>query len=122
MIARIIAAVLGVYHGSNGLYMLVAPHSWFLGAATDTGPFNHHFVIDVGVAFLAAGLAFLALAWDRRAALLAMGASGFLVGHAIIHLVGLRHGAGAVVDLAAIAFPALLGVVVAWPRGSAANA
>jgi hypothetical protein len=122
MIVRIFAAVLGLWNAGNGLYMLIAPHRWFLRAASDTGPFNHHFVLDVGVAFLAAGLAFLALAWDRRAALLALGASGFLVGHALIHLIGLRHGAGAAIDLGGIALPAALGVAVAWPRRTVADA
>jgi hypothetical protein len=122
MIARIFAAALGVWHGGNGLYMLLAPHRWFLGVAARTGPFNHHFVLDVGVAFLAAGLAFLAFAWDRRAALLALGASGFLIGHAIVHLVDLAHGAGTIVEFTAIALPALVGIAVAWPRGSVANA
>ena len=49
-------------------------------------------------------------------------ASGFLVGHAIIHLIGLRHGAGAAIDLGAIALPAALGVAVAWPRRRVADA
>ena len=122
MIARIFAAVLGVWNGGNGLYMLVAPHRWFLGIAADTGPFNRHFVLDVGVAFLAAGLAFLALAWDRRANFLALGASGFLVGHAIIHLVGWTMQRGSGIEIAAIALPALAGVVLAWPRRSIADA
>jgi len=119
MIARIIAGLLGIYNGGNGLSMLVAPHRWFLGVAADTGPFNSHFVMDVGIAFLAAGLAFLALAWDRRAGLLALGASGFLVGHAVLHLLDLRHGTDALVEVAAIAIPALAGVAVAWPRSAA---
>lgn len=117
MIARIFAALLGLWNAGNGLYMLVAPHKWFLRAAAGTGPFNHHFVLDAGVAFLAAGLAFLALALDRRAALVAIGASGFLVGHAIVHLVELGTGSGGIGVFALLALPALLGIGVAWLRG-----
>lgn len=116
MVARIIAGLLGLWNAGNGLFMLVAPHRWFLGVAAGTGPFNHHFVLDVGVAFLAAGLAFLALAIDRRAALVAIGASGFLVGHAIVHLVELGTGSGGVGVFAVLALPALLGIGVAVRR------
>ena len=116
MFARILAALLGVYHGGNGLYMLLAPDHWFrTGGIASTGPYNSHFVQDVGVAFLSGGLAFLVLAWDQRAGLLALGASGFLLGHAILHLIGLGHGHGSPVEAAMIAIPALIGAAIAWP-------
>ena len=122
MYVRILAALLGIYNGANGLYMLLAPERWFPAVAAATGPFNRHFVQDVGIAFIAAGLAFLILAWDRRWGLLALGALGFLVGHAVLHIIGWTQGHGSVAESLMIAVPALAGVWVAWPGRSVADA
>jgi hypothetical protein len=117
MLVRLVAATLGVLNAANGLCMIVAPNAWFAHAATATGPFNGHFVTDVGFAFLAGGAAFLAFAWRPAFKLAALGASGFLVLHALFHIAGLFHNhhadAGAA---AAIALPAFLGLAIAWPR------
>ena len=43
--------ILGVTGLANGLWMLLAPESWYHGlpaAVPDTGPFNAHFVRDIG--------------------------------------------------------------------------
>jgi hypothetical protein len=40
---------------ANGLWMLVAPYSWYMdlpASVPDTGPFNPHFVRDIGVTFV----------------------------------------------------------------------
>lgn len=120
MLTRILAALLGLFHAANGLYMLVAPQAWFAAApgASDTGPFNPHFVADVGFAFLAGGLAFLAFAWRPSLKLVALGASGFLVFHALLHLSGVAQGHlhNLPTDLAAIALPAFVGLAISWPR------
>ena len=46
--------------GANGLSMLLFPETWFntIPGVTATGPFNAHFVRDVGAAYLVCGLAF----------------------------------------------------------------
>lgn len=120
MLTRILAALLGLFHTANGLYMLVAPQAWFAAApgAAQTGPFNPHFVQDVGFAFLAGGLAFLAFAWRPGFKLAAFGASGFLVFHALLHLSGIAQGHthNLSTDLAAIALPAFAGLAITWPR------
>lgn len=119
MLTRALAALLGIFHTANGLYMLAAPHAWFAAApgAADTGPFNPHFIADVGFAFLAGGLAFLGFAWRPRLKLAALGASGFLIFHALLHLAGLAQGhthhLGA--EIGAIAFPAFLGLAITLP-------
>jgi hypothetical protein len=119
MITRALAALLGLFHTANALYMLTAPRAWFAAApgASDTGPFNPHFVADVGFAFLAGGLAFLAFAWRPKLKLIALGASGFLVFHALLHLWGVANGHShyALVDVLAIALPAFVGAGIAWP-------
>lgn len=116
---RIVAGLLGMLHAVNGLFMLIAPQTWFAAApsAAATGPFNAHFVVDVGFAFLAGGLAFLAFAWRPKLKLMALGASGFLVFHAVFHLVGMMQGHlhHAASDLA-IAVLAFLSLAMSWPR------
>jgi len=50
---RWIAAILAVFNVANGLVMLLASSTWWnsVPGVPDTGPFNLHFVQDVGVAF-----------------------------------------------------------------------
>ena len=53
---RLIAAILAIPTLFNGLTMLVAAPFWYASVpgASGTGPFNPHFVQDIGVAFLVA--------------------------------------------------------------------
>src|SRR5580658_700526 len=87
---RILAAVLGLAMGANGLAMLAAG-SWWYGAVpgvTETGPFNPHFVKDIGAAYLVVGAAFAWLA-ARPTAMVrgaAVAAAAFLALHGLIHL------------------------------------
>lgn len=118
MAVRVFAALLGVFHLGNGLYMALAPAAWFATApgASGTGPFNPHFVADVGFAFLAAGAAFMTFAWRPRLRLIAFGASGFLVLHGFLHVADAMHGGGhAGIDLLAVAIPGIIGAFLARP-------
>ena len=56
---RSIAAVLAVLTVLNGAIMLLAAPTWYesVPGVSETGPYNPHFVQDVGAAFLVAGLA-----------------------------------------------------------------
>ena len=49
---------------ANGLWMLAAPLNWFttVPGVVDSGPFNDHFVRDVGIVYALSGVAFLQLA------------------------------------------------------------
>jgi len=62
---RWIAAILAIFNALNGLAMLFAGPAWYAAVpgASETGPYNPHFVQDVGAAFLVAGLALAARAW-----------------------------------------------------------
>lgn len=119
MLFRLLSAGLGLFQAANGLAMILAPARWFSTApgVAATGPFNPHFVIDVGLGFLAAGLAFLACAWRPRLKPVGLGASGFVVFHALFHLSHLIIGdsAAPAVDIG-IAVPAFLGLALTWPR------
>src|SRR6516162_11903948 len=103
---RWIAAILGVFNAANGLVMLFAGSMWWnsVPGVPDTGPYNPHFVRDVGAAFLVAGLALVARAWRPAYLPAAVAASGFLVAHAAIHLVMIAtgHDRYALADLATV--------------------
>src|SRR5436309_274360 len=55
------AALLGAAAIADGLTMLVSPHGWYLGVpgVPMSGPFNQHFVRDIGVVFVLVGSAFV---------------------------------------------------------------
>ncbi len=62
----IVLRLLGLLLVANGAYMLLAPHTWYgsLESVVHTGPFNEHFVRDIGCAYLAAAVG-LGLAASR---------------------------------------------------------
>lgn len=124
MPVRILAALIGAFNLGNGLYAELLPQDWFLAApgASATGPFNPHFVTDIGLGFTAAGIAFLAFAWRPRYRLAALGASGFVVFHGLFHMTNLfsGHHAYAGVDLM-IAVLAFAGLALCWPRNAVAG-
>jgi len=82
--------VLGSLTVGNALWMLAGPMHWYTdvpAAVPDTGPFNPHFVRDIGCAFLAVGLALLWAARSARFRVPLVGVSAlFLVAHAVLHI------------------------------------
>ncbi len=80
-----------LFNLANGLLMLIAPMTWYelIPGASETGPFNVHFVRDIGIAFTAAGaglwLAVGDAAW--KSASTAIVAMIFIGGHGILHFV-----------------------------------
>lgn len=74
----------------NAGWMLLLPYSWYTDFPADvahTGPFNPHFVRDIGAVFLTVGLGF---GWcalkPERAFPVHVGITIFFTGHALIHL------------------------------------
>jgi hypothetical protein len=118
---RLIAALLALTMGGNGVAMLAAGHWWYgaVAGVPETGPFNPHFVKDIGAAYVVVGAAFAWLA--ARPSPLAKGASLaaalFLVLHASIHLVAAFGDPAGLADLIrdfpGVILPALLAVWVA---------
>src|SRR5215831_10035016 len=74
----LVAWVLELGLAANGLAMLEVPANWYamVPGVVDTGPFNVHFVRDIGIAYVVAGAA---LVWFAKAAYGAVGGAGWRV-------------------------------------------
>lgn len=83
-----IAWILGLALAVNGLAMLAKPLAWYgnVPGAPETGPFNPHFVRDIGCAYLMAGAALAGFAARPSWRPAAQAAAGFLTLHALVHL------------------------------------
>lgn len=123
-----LAALLGVAAVANGIFMLVLPEPWYftVPGVTTTGPFNQHFVRDIGLIFLLLGGAFLlgAARPELRVALWGA-ASIWLAGHALFHFwevaVGICAPSAIARDFPAVTLPAILSLLltlwaIAQPR------
>jgi hypothetical protein len=107
----------------NGAWMLSSPLSWYTylpAAVSHTGPFNPHFVRDIGVAYLVAALGFGWCALHLgRCRPVHIGLTVFFVGHALIHLVEILAGqlpsTHWLIDAPGVFVPALLLLVLAVP-------
>jgi hypothetical protein len=86
---RGVYAALAVVLALNGLDMLFRGEAWYrsIPSVPHTGPYNPHFVMDIGCAYLgsAFGLALAAWrpAWSVPAAAVAV---FFLAAHALVHM------------------------------------
>src|SRR5438876_5844599 len=117
------AGVLALILGVNGAVMLFAGRWWYAAVpgVTGTGPYNPHFVKDIGAAYLVVGaaLAWLAARPSSAARGAVAAAAAFLALHAFIHvadaLAGMHMAQDFVRDLGGIYLPAVLAVWLAWP-------
>jgi len=127
------AVVLGLAAEANGIYMLVAPADWYFAipGVTTTGPFNQHFIRDIGLIFLFVGTALLCgAAFPRQRLVLWAAPALWLWGHALFHFwevaVGICGPSALVRDFPAVTLPAILTTVLTlWalrgdeePRGT----
>ena len=110
-----VAVLLGVAMIANGIFMLVSPEGWYFAVpgAMSTGPFNQHFLRDIGLIFLLLGGAFLlGAAQPRSRVLLWAAASIWLSGHALFHFWGVAVGScsPSVIprDFPAVTLPAII--------------
>jgi peptidoglycan/LPS O-acetylase OafA/YrhL len=117
---RWIAGILALFNLTNGLAMIFASSAWWASVpgVPDTGPFNLHFVQDVGAAFLASGLALGLRTWRAVHWPAAVAGSTFLVAHALIHLVLIAggHDHHTAADLATVVLPAALALYSSFPE------
>ena len=110
-----LALVLAAAAAVNGVVMLISPDGWYgaVPGVTTTGPFNQHFIRDIGLIFLLLGLALLV--GIRRPAvrtLLWTTAAVWLSGHALFHLwevaAGICSASAISRDFPAVSLPAIL--------------
>jgi alkylhydroperoxidase family enzyme len=116
---RSMAAILAFFTILNGAMMLFAGSSWYASVpgVPETGPYNPHFVQDIGAAFLIAGIALAVRAWRPAYWPAAVAGAGFLVAHAMIHLADILagHDHHAAFELAAVVVPSGLAFYSAFP-------
>ena len=100
----------------------VAPLAWyhFVPGVTHTGPFNQHFIRDIGLIQMFLGAAF-GIGMIRPASRLDLwaAATSWLIAHAILHLwevaVGISSPSVIARDFSAVTLPALIGIALtAW--------
>jgi hypothetical protein len=114
-----LGVVLGVAAAANGLIMLLSPLNWYFlvpGVIT-TGPFNQHFVRDIGLIFLFIAAALLLGAAKPQYRVVLWGLPTlWLGGHALFHFwevaVGICEPSVIARDFPAVTLPAILGAVI----------
>jgi hypothetical protein len=90
MFSRALLVLIGLANVFNGLAMVLSPAAWYeaVPGVSATGPFNPHFVVDIGLAYLASGLFMTAAAKPtREAALVALAGAVWPALHALFHIV-----------------------------------
>ena len=114
------AALLGTGLGANGAYMLIAPADWYFAVpgVTSTGPFNQHFLRDIGLIFVLIGVALCVGVMRRAERVMLWGGAGlWLTGHALFHFwevaVGICGSDALVRDFPAVTLPALVTLALA---------
>jgi hypothetical protein len=119
MLKRSIAGLLGLYNIGLGSFALFAGRRWYdlVPGVADTGPFNPHFVADIGAAFAAAGLGLIARAWSAKLWPAALAGCIFLPVHAVIHLADLLTGSAhaPAAELGGVVFPTAFALWAALP-------
>jgi hypothetical protein len=113
------AIVLGLGALANGVFMLVSPAEWYLSVpgVTTTGPFNQHFIRDIGLVFLFIGAAFLlGAAMTRYRVVLWAASTLWLGGHALFHFwevaVGICEPSAIARDFPAVTLPVIIGAAI----------
>jgi hypothetical protein len=117
---RLLAAILAIVFAVNALAELFAGRWWYgvVPGVVSTGPYNAHFIQDIGATYLAAALGFAWFAVRPRAAWPALvTACAFLTLHGLIHLAGLIASpnvpADLVRDFPGVYLPALIAIGLA---------
>jgi hypothetical protein len=119
MLKRYLAAMIGAIGALNGFFMLIDGARWYdtVPGLPHTGPYNPHFVADIGAAYLVASLALMGRAWRPRYWPAAVAGAAFMVAHALIHVADLtmaRTGDWRV-DVFLVIIPAALAAWAALP-------
>lgn len=124
LLKRTILGLLALFLLGNALFMLSNPLGWYgaVAGVPDTGPFNPHFVRDIGVAYLTiAILTAAAMRWLRHAFLLMSAVTLYLGLHVLLHIWDVAAGRLApdhlLIDFPRVAGPTIIAAaLVYWLR------
>ncbi|XOV84189.1 MAG: hypothetical protein ACFHXK_03520 [bacterium] len=112
-----LAALLGLALLANGVFMIGAPEAWYwlIPGVPDRGPFNQHFVRDIGFIYALMGGAFIyGCVYARHRLLLWWLPAAWLACHALFHvwevIAGICGPEALVQDFAGVTLPALLAI------------
>ena len=115
------AILLGLAALANGVFMTIAPEAWYwlVPGVPDRGPFNQHFLRDIGMNYMLIGAAFIyGSMYVKRRLLLWMVPTAWLVSHAIFHvwevLVGICEPEALIVDFGGVTLPALIAMALVY--------
>ena len=116
-----IAALLGLAMFANGVFMTIAPEPWYwmVPGVPDRGPFNQHFIRDIGFIYFLMGAAFIygAVYQENRFQLWLVPVA-WLVLHAIFHVwevvVGICGPESLIEDFAGVTLPALIALALLY--------
>lgn len=116
-----VALVLALAMLANGIFMAAAPESWYwlVPGVPDRGPFNQHFVRDIGFIYALGGAAFAYGAiYSQQRLLIWSLPTAWLVVHAGFHvwevIVGICGPESLIEDFAGVTVPALLGLLLIY--------
>jgi hypothetical protein len=121
----LLSFILGLSQIGLGLWLLLAPQHFYASfpGVDETGPFNPHFVRDIGCAFLVAGGGLAWFVFDIRAQPAALAGAAFLTLHALMHaldgLAGRETPAHLAHDLPSLFGLAAVALWIAWPQRKA---
>ncbi|MEJ2763360.1 hypothetical protein VV869_05200 [Photobacterium sp. MCCC 1A19761] len=112
-----IALLLGLAALGNGVFMIIDPETWYwlVPGVPDRGPFNQHFLRDIGMIYMLIGVAFIwgAMYTQHRRVLWGI-PTAWLASHAMFHFwevwVGICGPEFLVIDFGGVTLPALLGL------------
>ncbi len=114
-----LALLLGIGALANGVFMLFSPQNWYFAVpgVTTTGPFNQHFLRDIGLIFLFMSVALLVGTAKPQYRVVCWGSAAlWLSGHALFHFwevaVGICGPSALVRDFAAVTLPAILCILL----------
>ncbi len=118
---KLALALTALGFAANALTMLATPLDWYktIAGVPDTGPFNPHFVCDIGVAYLTCALCAAAAArWLRQAFILMSVVTLFLGLHVGLHLWDVAAGRlpldHLLIDAPGVLGPALIAAWLVW--------
>ena len=119
-VERTLLWVAAALYGAIGTLILVAPNVFYqrVPGVVASGPYNAHFLRDVGLVFATLSVAMVVALRDRRAARTATLLSAvWLCGHALLHLVAAvaaHFPASALAEAPGVYGPALVAIALAW--------